>query len=115
MIKDHHCARHCASQRGKIPDLMMIVPGVIGQAPLAQACHAPPEIRISIKAHRRAPGNAQCFGVRVAGAGMADAPETPFGSGLMRVQYLVQIVPAQIRMSDDRGYLRFLRRLRGAF
>ena len=93
MVENDDGIRRGACDGDQLWQLVMIIPGVIGEAARAKMRDAAPEIRVAIKAFRPPRRNEEVRTGRIVGSGMPDAPEQAFGGLDMGVQHLVQRHP----------------------
>ena len=79
----------------------MVVPTVVRETAVAQSTEPTPEISICEQTMRCSPGDGQtCRAVRP-GESIADTTEQPGARLDVRIEDLVQVVQAEIRVGDD--------------
>ena len=102
VVQDQRRAGHDAGQGQEVLVLEVVVPRVVGEAPLAQPGHPALERGIEVEPRRRSPGDGQHGAVRGSRPRMADAAEQALAGLVMGVEHLVQvIVVAQVGVGDD--------------
>ncbi len=86
-----------------VAELGVELPGVVGEAPLAQVGHTPPEVGVGAAARVGGTGDDQRRVGRRTGQGVADAPEATAGRLGVGVEDLVEEVEGegQIGVADD--------------